>query len=289
MYQEDEQVQVRRRESERAVKLAMANRWEDAVAANRAILEVFPNDTDSYNRLGKALMELKRFPSARKAYKKALELDPSNQIAKKNLERISVLAKAGGEQKEGTRVDPSLFIEEMGKTALTTLERVNDEGLVKLTAGDSVQLKRKKEELLVETTGGDTVGSVEPRLRSRILKLLEGGSEYAAAVTSLEGGACRIIIKETYRAPEQTGPSFPTAISTEKVRPYTKERLIEYGSRSEDSSRSKVAMDGEEDDDNDEKGDGWDEDSVAQEGHLSINDAAAAEDAAHDDDDDLEE
>lgn len=288
MYQEDEQVQVRRRESERAVKLAMANRWEDAVAANRAILEVFPNDTDSYNRLGKALMELKRFPSARKAYKKALELDPSNQIAKKNLERIGVLAKAGGVEKEGARVDPSLFIEEMGKTALTTLERVSDEALVKLTAGDGVQLKRKKDDLLVETLGGDTIGSIEPKLRSRIFKLLDGGSEYAAAVTSLEGGGCRIIIKETYRAPEQTGPSFPTAISTEKVRPYTKERLIEYGSRVEESSRSRAGSDSEDDDDDGDKGDEWDEDSVAQEGHLSINDAAAAEDAAHDDDE-LEE
>ena len=59
MLQEDAQVQLMHRQSERAVKLAMANLWEDAVKANRAILAVFPNDTDSHNRLGKALMELK--------------------------------------------------------------------------------------------------------------------------------------------------------------------------------------------------------------------------------------
>ncbi len=185
MYQEEEQVEVRRRQGERAVKLAMANRWEDAVAANRAILEVFPNDTDSYNRLGKALMQLKRFPAAKKAYKKALAIDESNQIAKKNLERIKALAKSGGAQAEAAQADPSLFIEEIGKTALTSLERLNADALIKLTAGDRVHLKRKGDGLFVETLGGDTIGSIELRLRSRILKLLDGGSEYAAAVTSL--------------------------------------------------------------------------------------------------------
>lgn len=287
MYQEEEQVEVRRRQGERAVKLAMANRWEDAVAANRAILEVFPNDTDSYNRLGKALMRLKRFPAARKAYKKALAIDESNQIAKKNLERIKALAKSGGAQTEAAQADPSLFIEEIGKTALTSLERLNADVLIKLTAGDRVQLQRKGDGLFVETLGGDTIGSIELRLRSRILKLLDGGSEYAAAVTSLEEEECRVIIKETHRAPDQAGPSFPTTITTEKVRPYTKGSLIEDGTRPEKTSRATSNADPEDSDSDDKKGEDWDDETIVQEGHVSINDAAAAEDA--DDDDELEE
>ncbi len=287
MYQEEEQVEVRRRQGERAVKLAMANRWEDAVAANRVILEVFPNDTDSYNRLGKALMQLKRFPAAKKAYKKALAIDESNQIAKKNLERIKALAKSGGAETEAAQADPSLFIEEIGKTALTSLERLNADALIKLTAGDRVQLKRKGDGLLVETLGGDTVGSIELRLRSRILKLLDGGSEYAAAVTSLEGEECRVIIKETHRAPDQAGPSFPTAITTEKVRPYTKGSLIEDGTRPEKTSRATSNAGPEDSDSDDKKGEDWDDETIVQEGHVNINDAAAAEDA--DDDDELEE
>ncbi len=287
MYQEEEQVEVRRRQGERAVKLAMANRWKDAVSANRAILEVFPNDTDSYNRLGKALMELERFPAAKKAYKKALELDESNQIAKKNLQRITALAKSGGAHSEGVQADPSLFIEEMGKTALTSLERLNADALIKLTAGDRVQLKRKGDGLFVETLGGVTVGSVELRLRSRILKLLDGGSEYAAAVTSLEGEECRVIIKETQRAPDQAGPSFPAAIATMKMRAYTKDSLIEDGTRPEKTSRATSNANSEDGDSDDKTGEDWGDDSIAQEGHVSINDAAAAEDA--DDEDELEE
>lgn len=258
----------------------MARRWEDAVAANKAILDVFPNDIDSYNRLGKALMELKKFPAAKKAYKKALELDPSNQIAKKNLDRIGVVAKSAGSE-DSVQADPSLFIEEMGKSVLTVLEETNAEVLVNLRAGDEVQLKQKKDELTVQTVGGKLVGAVEQKLRRRILKLLEGGSQYAAAVTSLEGGQCKIIIKEIYRDPSQTGPSFPTAITTEKLRPYTKDRLIQ--DRKTDAKVNDMEPEEDTSDDDSEEGD-WDDDSLEQEGHLSINDAAAAEDAAEADD-----
>jgi hypothetical protein len=98
MYQETETVQTRRRQIDVAIQLAMESRWEEAVQTNRAIIGVFPNDTDSYNRLGKALMELGKYNDAKKAYKKAIELDSTNQIAKKNLDRLGVLAKTGAPQ-----------------------------------------------------------------------------------------------------------------------------------------------------------------------------------------------
>ncbi len=283
MFQEDAQVQVKRRESERAVKLAMANRWEDAVAANRAILDVFPHDTDSHNRLGKALMELKRYPAAKKAYRKALGLDESNQIAKKNLERITALAKAGVAESKAAQADPSLFIEEIGKTALATLPAVDPDVLIKLTAGDSVELKKKRSDLIVQAAGRDLIGSIEPKLGARILKLLEGGSEFAAAITSVDGDECHIIIKETHRDSSQAGPSFPTAIVTEKVRPYTKDSLIQRGTKAEDGAAAQATGRSEED----AGGEDWDGESVAQEGTVSINDAIAAEEA--EDTEELEE
>lgn len=286
MYQEDQKVLTRRKQSDRAVKLAMANRWEDAVVANRAILEVFPNDTDSYNRLGKALTEIGRFPAAKKAYKKALELDTSNQIAKKNLDRLPALAKSGGGKKRASQANPSLFIEEMGKTALTTLDGLDPDVLIKLTAGDLIELEAKGDDLIVKTSGGDEIGVLEPRLRSRILKLMDGGSAYAAAVTSLEGDACHIIIKETQRDPSQSGPSFPTAIATPKVRPYTKSKLIQYDNKVEASS-SDGASSSNQENGGGKKGEGWEDDSIAQEGNLSINAVRDAEDVA--DDDELEE
>ena len=280
MYQEAEHVQARRRQTDTAIQMAMENRWEEAVTVNRAILVLFPNDIDSFNRLGKALMELGRYNEAKKAYKKALELDLTNQIARKNLERLNVLAKTRLPQAETSQVDPRLFIEEMGKTAVTNLQQTAKEMLTKLNAGERVELRPKGKALAVETPGGEFVGTVEPKLAHRLLKFLQGGNQYTAAITSLTKDECRVIIKETYQHPSQAGrPSFPTAVTTEGLRPYTKESLIRYGEDEKADEEAAEEIGGEE-------GESWEHETVIQEGHIRLNDAAAAEEAA---DDEMEE
>jgi hypothetical protein len=279
MYQEAEHVQTRRRQTDTAIHLAMENRWEEAVTVNRAILSLFPNDIDSLNRLGKALMELGRYNEAKKPYKRALELDMTNQIAKKNLERLNVLAKTRLPQAETTLVDPGLFIEEMGKTAVTNLQQVSQEALTKLNAGERVDLRPKGNGLIVETPGGEFVGTVESKLAHRILKLLQAGNQYAAAITSLTKDQCKVIIKESYQHPSQAGrPSFPTAVTTEGPRPYTKDSLLRHGDdeKGDDETSEETGA---------EEGETWENESVIQEGHIRL-DAAAAEEAV---DDEIEE
>jgi len=284
MYQEEEKVQTRRRQTDTAIQLAMTSRWEEAVQVNRAILSLFPNDVDSHNRLGKALMELGRYPEAKKAYKKSLELDATNQIARKNLERLSTLAKAGGAQAGPSQIDPTLFIEEMGKTAVTTLQQTKPETLAKLHAGDRLELRPKGNSLTVETPGGEVVGTMEPKLTLRLIKLMDAGNKYAAAVTNLNKNECRIIIKETYQDPSQAGrPSFPTAIAAEGLRPYTKDSLLRYGTQVEELEREEEA---EEIAGEGRTTESWEGESVIQEGDLRLNEAAAAEEV---DDEELEE
>jgi tetratricopeptide (TPR) repeat protein len=288
MYQEDERIQTRRRQTERAIQLAMANRWEDAAEVNKAIISLFPNDADSYNRLGKALMELERYNEAKKAYTKALDLDPTNQIARKNLSRLKVLAKTGAGQAATVQVDPTLFIEEMGKTAVTTLFDVPADALPKLNAGDKLELDVEGDKILVRTPGGEPLGTIEPKLRARLVKLIAGGNEYAAAVTSVTGDECKIIIKETFQHPSQTGrPSFPTAISAEGgLRPYTKESLLRYESQIDELEAPEEADEEDEDSPREGRSASWDSESVLQEGDVRLNDAAAAEDVT---DDEIEE
>lgn len=283
MYQEDDKVQTRRRQADTAIQLAMASRWEEAVNVNKSILSLFPNDADSHNRLGKALMELGRYTDARKSYKKALELDPTNAIARKNLERLGTLIKTGTGQAATSQVDPKLFIEEMGKTAVTTLQVTSKDALNALDAGDRVELLQEGDQIVVQTPGGEPVGAIEPKLRARLIKLMAAGNQYAAAVTSLAGGECKIIIRETYQDPSQAGrPSFPAAGTTESLRPYTKERLLRAQASGDEVEKEisddDIALEDEESDD-------WGGDNVAQEGHVRLNDAAAAEDV----DDEMEE
>ncbi|MBI3979549.1 MAG: tetratricopeptide repeat protein [Chloroflexi bacterium] len=221
----------RKQRTDQAIALAMQSRWDDAARANRAIIELFPDDVDSYNRLGKALTELGRYAEARDAYARALQIDPNNAIARKNLPRLDQLAKAqpAARVDKVDRVDPRLFIEETGKTGFTLLHHLAPRDvLAKMTAGDQVYLKPHGRGMRVENASGESLGEVEPKLALRLVNLMKGGNRYAAAITAIESDQVRLILKEVYQHPSQAGRvSFP-AKPTEVFRPYTRESLLRY-------------------------------------------------------------
>jgi hypothetical protein len=233
----DDRTRLRRQRAEQAIQLAMQGHWEEAASVNRIIIDVFPNDVDAYNRLGKALTELGRYAEAREAYGKALGLDAHNSIAQKNLARLSSLGEIGAPRAEaGTKLSPHLFISETGKTGVTALVRPAVDVTARLTAGDEVTLRRQNSALMVENAQGEYLGEVEPRLSMRLIKLIEGGNRYAAAIATMARDTVRIIIKETYQDPSQAGKlSFP-ATTGEAFRPYIKEGLVRRDADDEDES-----------------------------------------------------
>ncbi|HJX61208.1 MAG TPA: tetratricopeptide repeat protein [Dehalococcoidia bacterium] len=233
----DDRTRLRRQRAEQAIQLAMQGQWEEAANVNRIIIDVFPNDVDAYNRLGKALTELGRYGEAREAYGKALGLDPHNSIAQKNLARLSSLGEVAAPRAEArTKLSPQLFISETGKTGVTALTRPAVEVAARLTAGDEVFLRRQNSALMVENAQGEYLGEVEPKLSLRLIKLIEGGNRYAAAIATLARDNVRIIIKETYQHPSQAGKlSFP-ATTGEAFRPYIKEGLVRNDADEEEES-----------------------------------------------------
>ncbi|WP_394573314.1 tetratricopeptide repeat protein [Dehalogenimonas etheniformans] len=94
-YNDDEQAKLKKQHSQSAIELALSGRWRDAIAANQAILELFPQDVEALNRLGRAHMELGEYTMAQAAYKKSKEADPYNSIADRNLRRLEVLVVSG--------------------------------------------------------------------------------------------------------------------------------------------------------------------------------------------------
>jgi hypothetical protein len=219
----------RRQSTEQAIQLAIQGRWDEAEQLNRQLLAAFPDDTDAHNRLGKALTELGRYSEARASYTRTLEIDPTNSIARKNLTRLATLDKATvAPAAPGGKVDPHLFVEETGKTGVLALQRPASETLLPMTAGDRVALRRQERSLVAENARGDYLGAIEPRVALRLIKLMDGGNEYAAAIASISEHSARIIIKEIYQHPSLTGKlSFPP-VGPEGFRPYTKESLIRY-------------------------------------------------------------
>ena len=111
-YQLSEKAKLRRHRTNEAIALAMQSRWGEAVAVNKSIIEIFPDDADAYNRLGKAVTQLGRYAEAREAYSRAFEIEPNNIIAKKNLNRLSHLEGSAVSSGAGVhKVEPHQFIE----------------------------------------------------------------------------------------------------------------------------------------------------------------------------------
>jgi Tfp pilus assembly protein PilF len=276
-YQTEDKARVKRVRTEQAIQFAMSSRWEDAIAANRAIIASFPDEADAYNRLGKALSETGKIKEAREAYTRALEIQPSNMIARKNLERLAS-ARAKAEPDKAQQVDASLFIEEMGKTGVTMLRPANLKMLATLSAGDEVALKGVGTRLTVETMAGEYVSDVEPKLALRLSRLIEGGNKYAAAVAGMSSDSVKVIIKETFQHPTQVGRlSFPAGKAGDVVRPYTKESMV------------RADMDDEDDfvDDSDEWEDTADDaEETAEPREVNLFDAAREEER---DDSDFDE
>ncbi len=219
----------RRVKAEQAIGLAMKNRWDEAVQVNREILELFPSDVDAFNRLGKALMELGKYAEARDAYTRAAKLDPANGIAVKNLQRLAKVADGGAATPSSTALDPRLFIEESGKTAVTQLTDVKrGEAVTKLTAGDHLQLEVRGKQIIVTDLAGNHIGRIEPKLEQDLLRLFGLGNKYAAFVTSATEQTVNVIVRETQRSAQMGNrPSFRPSAPAE-VRPYAREGLLRY-------------------------------------------------------------
>ena len=227
---EEDKARLRRKASQEAISLAMQSRWQEAVAVNKSIIELFPTDIDAYNRLGRAFMELGEFAKAKEAYSRGLELDPNNAIAQKNLQRLSLLPASKVKVKEERReVAPDLFIGEMGKAGVVNLQNMAPgEVLARMAAGNQVYLKVRGQQLIVENEQGEYLGLVGPPHGFRLARLIEGGNKYTAAIVSVDNKTARVIIREVFQHPSQVGrPSFPVK-AVEGFQPHVKDTLLRH-------------------------------------------------------------
>lgn len=245
---EEDKAKIRRRASQEAISLAMQNRWQEAVAVNQSIIELFPTDVDAYNRLGRAYMELGDFAKAKQAYAKVLELDPNNSIAQKNLQRLSLLPDKKVEVKEERHeVSPGAFISEMGKTGIVGLRELGPrEVLAKMAPGDQVILKVKGQRVIAENEHGEYLGLVEPPHGLRLARLMLGGNRYAGAIVSIDVHGVKVIIRETSQHPSQVGKlSFPVK-AMEGFQPHVKDTLLRGEAEEEEEVEEAEMMELEE-------------------------------------------
>lgn len=221
----EERQRVRKQMSDQAVKLAVASKWAEAASINRDFLRMFGDEPEAWNRLGKAQTELGQVTDARKSYGKAIELDPSNTIARRNLDRLASMKDTAVAAAAPSQLDTRLFVEESGSSTVATLQATNAELVELLDAGDLVELQVQGNAVNVMNVKGDYVGMVEPRIGLRLSQLMTTGNEYAAAIVTTQGEP-RVVIRETFQHASNIGKvSFPQSRSTD-IRAYTRKNLL---------------------------------------------------------------
>jgi tetratricopeptide (TPR) repeat protein len=214
IHQIEHLTKLKRDKSNQAIALATQGKWDEAAAVNQELLDVIPDDVEALNRLGKALSETGRYGDACKALKRALEISPSNAIARKNLDRMSGLKDAPTPKKSGGtagRLAPQVFIEESGKSTTTSLLGLGDATVLgQVTSGDTVELVVDGATVEVQNHDGQRLGRLEPKLAARLIKLLDGGNKYVAAVASISAKGVGVVVRETYQSSKMSGlVSFP--------------------------------------------------------------------------------
>ncbi|MBF8304804.1 MAG: tetratricopeptide repeat protein [Dehalococcoidia bacterium] len=234
-HQGEDKGRLRRQATRDAIQLAMESRWKEAAAVNKGIIESFPTEVDAYNRLGRALTELGEFAEARGAYGRAVELDPSNTIARKNLNRLSLLHEERQvPESDHKLIAPNLFIEERGRAGIVSMDNLASTNiLARLGAGDQVYLRVEGQRLVVEDRQGTRLGQVEPRHASRLVKLILGGNKYSAAIASINQNDVKIVIKEVYQDPTQVGRLSFSLKEGATFRPYIRSNLLKLEAEDE--------------------------------------------------------
>lgn len=184
-----------------AINLALECKWDEAVAINNKILKSDNTDIDALNRLAKALYELGDYKKAKLTTQKALKLDRTNKIAIKALERYK--HKPRNQSSHSTDSD---FLEEVGKTKLTTLINLGSEKIYSyLGPGEEVLVITHAHKVSVTTMGKKYIGRITDDLASRLRKLIKGGNKYKALVKSVDKNSVKIFIKETKKSKEFQG------------------------------------------------------------------------------------
>jgi len=221
----EERARLKKQMSDQAVKLAVSSRWLEAANLNRDYLRTFGDEADAFNRLGKALSELGQITEARQSYSRSLELEPTNTIARRNLDRLAGMTDTAAAAAAPSQLDTRLFVEETGTAAVARLQATDEKGASLLDAGDLVELQVQGNAVNVLTVKGEYVGMIEPKIGLRLSRMMTAGNQYTAAVVTA-GADVKVMLRETFKHPSMIDKvSFPQGKASE-VRGYTRKGLL---------------------------------------------------------------
>lgn len=194
--------------SQSAIKASVNKDWKQAIEVNEQILETYPEDIPTLNRLGIAYSMIGKHKHSADTFKKVITIDPNNQIAKNNLDRLKA-------NKEGGLINPYLqnvsFIEEPGKSKVIPLVSAGEPRVFSsLNIGEPVELGTSKHKIKVSTQEGIFVGYLPDNISHRLMQLIKSGYKYKTFMKSVNFRSPFVFIQETHSSKKLHGlPSFP--------------------------------------------------------------------------------
>lgn len=197
---------------QKAIDAALDSKWEEALKINKKIIKLDPQNVDALNRQAKACIELGKPNLAKKYYSQVLKIDPYNPIALKNLKIIKSFKPDGQNfvSNYHSRLSPSLFLQEPGKTKIINLLKVAEpQKLSLIFCGMKVEMAIKNRKITIVDSNGNYLGVLPDDINYHLLRLLKGGNKYELFVKSIRVNSLSVIIKETFRSKRfKNQPSF---------------------------------------------------------------------------------
>lgn len=206
-----------------AIEAAVTSNWEEAVKINKKIVKLAQTNVEALNRLGRAYICAGEMKKAEKIYKKVLDIDPYNIIAKKNTEKLSKivntnvnsngLASGNGHQRGNITSAHSytnFYLYEPGKTKIIQLLNLAPPPTIAcLSCGEKLAMNLKKHGVTVTAEDGTYLGALPDDLAHKLLSYINGGNKYEVYVKFATSKNLTIFIKEIARSARfENQPSF---------------------------------------------------------------------------------
>ncbi|EKE13822.1 MAG: tetratricopeptide TPR_2 repeat protein, partial [uncultured bacterium] len=193
---------------EEAINEALKGNYKKAIEVNKQIISDNPSYLDAHLRLGFAYFQINNFNCAKRYYQNALKIQPANQIAKNNLEKIRILGKKGkdkNDKKNNTPLDPNLFLNIFGKTKVIPLVNLGQINLLaKLKVGQKINLKIKKRRLEVRNKQKEYIGALPDDISKRLIYFILAKSSYSAYIKETSKKHVDIFVKEETKGKKVT-------------------------------------------------------------------------------------
>ena len=201
--------------STKAVAAALSQNWKDAISLNLELLKENEENFEALSRLAYAYMRSGELSKAKKMYENVLKIDKYNQIAQKNLKKLTSLKKDDILAESDKIVSPLMFLEEPGKTkTIECTHLAPNQTLTLLSSGEEVYMKQKNHCIELRSVANTYLAALPDDLSFKLMRLMDAGNTYQVIIKNVEKNSLKVLIRELSRGKQFANqPSFTSTTS----------------------------------------------------------------------------